>query len=132
MDSYSPSSPVYHPEAESDQEEDIGSPVYRSPTPKLLGQVPFDAIHRYVRTSEFVRQGMEHGIRHDLQGQRIDSQANQIWYQKEKISTIEKDKEMLENRTEAARAGARSATRVTIAVLVLVIICFLVESYQRR
>ncbi|KAI3705944.1 hypothetical protein L1987_76193 [Smallanthus sonchifolius] len=33
MDSYSPSSPVYRPGAESDWEEDTGTPVYRSPTP---------------------------------------------------------------------------------------------------
>ncbi|KAI3802051.1 hypothetical protein L1987_30175 [Smallanthus sonchifolius] len=33
MDSYSPSSPIYRPGAESDWEEDIGTPVYRSPTP---------------------------------------------------------------------------------------------------
>ncbi|KAI3686684.1 hypothetical protein L1987_80367 [Smallanthus sonchifolius] len=200
MDSYSPSSPVYSLRAESDQEEDIGSPVYRSPTPRaarprfdirtdwirntgprlrasgsppsrnpyqtphLHNQlpsdlrdpylapdpyhpnprerhtmappsamgVPIDAIPQFVSTSEFGRQGMDHGMRHDLLGQRIDSLANQIWCQKEKISTLEKDKEMLENRTEAARAEDRSATRVTIAVLVLVIIFFLVESYLRR
>ncbi|KAI3714045.1 hypothetical protein L1987_72635 [Smallanthus sonchifolius] len=33
MDSYSPSPLVYRPGAESDWEEDIGTPVYRSPTP---------------------------------------------------------------------------------------------------
>ncbi|KAI3821749.1 hypothetical protein L1987_09321 [Smallanthus sonchifolius] len=32
MDSYSPPSPVYRPGEESDREEDIGTPVYRSST----------------------------------------------------------------------------------------------------
>ncbi|KAI3799675.1 hypothetical protein L1987_34974 [Smallanthus sonchifolius] len=181
MDSYSPSSPVYRPGAESDWEEDIRSPVYRSPPPpdarprfdvradstrntgprlrtprspplrdpylvpdlyhpnpwvrhtmaptSAMG-IPIDDVHQYVRTSEFERQRMEHEIRHDLQGQRMDSLANQLWYQKELISILEK--EVLENRTETARAGTRSATRVTIAVLVLVIIFLLVGNYQRR
>ncbi|KAI3762237.1 hypothetical protein L1987_52662 [Smallanthus sonchifolius] len=190
--------PVYHPGAESDQEEDIRSPAYRAPTPPAARprfdvradwirntgprlrtsgsppprnpyqtphlhtqlppplrdpylvpdpchpnpwarhtmappsamRIPIDDIHQYARTSEFARQRMEHEIRHDLQGQRIDSLANQIWYQKELISSLKK--EMLENRTEAARTEARSATRVTIAVLVLVLIYILVESYLRR
>ncbi|KAI3828152.1 hypothetical protein L1987_02249 [Smallanthus sonchifolius] len=91
---------------------------------------PTNDIHQYVRTSEFERQRMEQGVIHDLQGQRMDSLPNQLGYQKELISILEK--EMLENRTETARAEARSATRVTIAVLILVIIFFLVESYQRR
>ncbi|KAI3725520.1 hypothetical protein L1987_65310 [Smallanthus sonchifolius] len=115
MDSYSPFSPVYRPGAGSDWEEDIGLPVYRSPTP------------RAARPS-FDRQRMEQGVMHDLQGQRMDSLANQLGYQKELISILEK--EILENRTETARAGARSATRVTIAVPVLGIIFLLVESYK--
>ncbi|KAI3795330.1 hypothetical protein L1987_37982 [Smallanthus sonchifolius] len=165
MDSYSPSSLVYRPGAESDWEGDTGSPVYQPPTPaaakprfdllpplrdpylvpdpyhsnpwvrrtmaptSAMG-IPSDDVHQYVRTSEFERQRIEHEIRHDLQGQRMDSLANQLGYQKELISSIEK--EMLENRTETARAEARPATRVTIAVLVLVITFLLVESYERR
>ncbi|KAI3800532.1 hypothetical protein L1987_28623 [Smallanthus sonchifolius] len=181
MDSYSPSSPVYRPRVESDWEEDIRSPVYRSPPPpatrprfdvradwtRNTGQrlrtprspplrdpylvpdpyhpnpwvrhtmAPTSAmgirtndIHPYVMTSEFERQRMEHEVMHDLQGQRMDSLANQLGYQKELISILEK--EILENRTETARAEDRSTTRATIAVLVLVIIFLLVESYQRR
>ncbi|KAI3773768.1 hypothetical protein L1987_48300 [Smallanthus sonchifolius] len=94
--------------------------------------VPFDAIHQYVRTSEFVRQGMEQGIRHDLLGQRIDSLGNQVWCKEEKISSVEEDREILIARTEAARAEARFAIRVTIAMSILVLICFLVESYLRH
>ncbi|KAI3760473.1 hypothetical protein L1987_50868 [Smallanthus sonchifolius] len=181
MDSYSPSSPVYRPGAESDWEEDIGTPVYRSPTPlaarprfdvsadwtrntgprlrtprspplrdpylmpdpyhpnpwvrhtmtptSAMG-IPINDIHQYVSASEFERQRREHEVMHDLQGQRMDSLANQIGYQRELISILER--EILENRTETARAEGRSTTRATIAVLVLVIIFLLVESYQRR
>ncbi|KAI3696086.1 hypothetical protein L1987_79095 [Smallanthus sonchifolius] len=134
MDSYSPSSPVYRPGAESDWEEDIGSPVHRTPTPaaarpRTMG-IPINDIHQYVRTVEFERQRMENEVMHDLQGQRMDSLANQLGYQKELISILEK--EILEHRTETAKAEARSATRVTIAVLALGIIFLLVESYQRR
>ncbi|KAI3821429.1 hypothetical protein L1987_08997 [Smallanthus sonchifolius] len=112
MDSYPPPSPVYRPGSESDPEEDTETPVYRSPTPPAA------------------RPRIEQGVMHDLQGQRMDSLANQLGYQKELISILEK--EMLEHRTEAARAEARSTTRVTIAVLILVIIFFLVGNYQRR
>ncbi|KAI3783954.1 hypothetical protein L1987_43045 [Smallanthus sonchifolius] len=181
MDSYSPSSPVYRPGAESGWEEDIRSPVYRSPPPLaarprikvradwamnsgprirtprspplrdpylvpdpyhpnpwvrhttaptgVMG-IPTNDIHQYVRTSEFERQRMEQRVMHDLQGQRMDSLANQLGYQKELISILEK--EIPEHRTETAKAEARSATRVTIAVLVLGIILLLVESYKRR
>ncbi|KAI3805333.1 hypothetical protein L1987_27613 [Smallanthus sonchifolius] len=94
--------------------------------------VPFDAIHQYMRTTDFVRQGMEHGMRHDLLGQRIDSLVDQVWCQEEKIASLEEDREILEERTEAARAEAIFAVRVTIAMFVLVLICFLVESYLRR
>ncbi|KAI3815539.1 hypothetical protein L1987_15210 [Smallanthus sonchifolius] len=198
MDSYPPSSPVYRPGAESDWEEDTGSPVYQSPTPpaarprfdvradwirntgprlrtpgsplpknpyqtphlhtqlpsplrdpylmpdpyhpkpwirhttattSVIG-IPTNDIHQYVRTVEFERQRMEQGVMHDLQGQRMDSLANQLGYQKELISILEK--EILEHRIETAKAEARSATRVTIAVLVFGIIFLLVESYKRR
>ncbi|KAI3798975.1 hypothetical protein L1987_34263 [Smallanthus sonchifolius] len=198
MDSYSPSSPVYRPGAESNWEEDTETPVHRSSTPpttrprfdvradwirntgprlrtpgspaprnpyqtphlhnqlpppprdpylmpdpyhhnpwvrhtttptNVMG-IPTNDIHQYVRTSEFERQRMEQGVMHDLQGQRMDSLANQLGYQKELISILEK--EIQEHRTEIAKAEARSATRVTLAVLILVIIFFLVESYHRR
>ncbi|KAI3670574.1 hypothetical protein L1987_87912 [Smallanthus sonchifolius] len=181
MDSYSPSSPVYRPGAESDWEKDIETPVYRSPTPpatrlrfhvradlarntgprlrtprspplrdpylvpdpyhpnpwvrhtmaptSAMG-IPINDIHQYVRTAEFERQRMEHEVMHDLQGQRMESLANQLGYQKELIFILEK--EILEHRTETAKAEARSATRVTITVLVLGIIFLLVESYKRR
>ncbi|KAI3828980.1 hypothetical protein L1987_03093 [Smallanthus sonchifolius] len=69
--------------------------------------VPFDAIHQYVRTSEFVRQGMDHGIRHNLLGQSIDNLGNQVWCQEEKIASLEEDREILVARTEATRAKAR-------------------------
>ncbi|KAI3797761.1 hypothetical protein L1987_33024 [Smallanthus sonchifolius] len=92
--------------------------------------IPTHDLHQYVRTSEFERHRIEQGVMHDLQGQRMDSLANQLGYQKELISILKK--EMLEHRTEAARAEARSTTRVTIAVLIFVIIFFLVESYLRR
>ncbi|KAI3743060.1 hypothetical protein L1987_60762 [Smallanthus sonchifolius] len=156
MNSYSPSSPVYHPGAESDWEEDIGTPVHWSSTPpaarprdpclvpdpyhsnpwvrhamaptSAMG-IPTNDIHQYVRTSEFERQRIEQGVMHDLQRQRMDSLANQLGYQKELISILKK--EVLENRTKTARAETRSATRVTIAVLVLVIIFLLVGNYQR-
>ncbi|KAI3776237.1 hypothetical protein L1987_46010 [Smallanthus sonchifolius] len=94
--------------------------------------VPFDAIHQYVRTSEFVRQGIEHEIRHDLPGQRIDSLGYQVWCKEEKIANLEEVKEILIARTEATRAEAQFAIRVTIAMFVLVLICFLIESYLRR
>ncbi|KAI3825031.1 hypothetical protein L1987_06506 [Smallanthus sonchifolius] len=42
--------------------------------------VPIDATYQYVRTTEFRRQGMEHRIRHDLLGQRIDSLLGQVRY----------------------------------------------------
>ncbi|KAI3825515.1 hypothetical protein L1987_07005 [Smallanthus sonchifolius] len=117
MDSYSPSSPVYRLGVESGWEEDTGSPVYRrTMAPASAMEIPIDDVHQYVRTSEFERQRMEHEIRHDLQGQRMDSLANQLGYHKELISVLEK--EVLENRTETARAETRSATRVTIAMLV--------------
>ncbi|KAI3754887.1 hypothetical protein L1987_54679 [Smallanthus sonchifolius] len=112
MDSYPPPSPVYRPGSESDWEEDTETPMYRSPTPPNA------------------RPRLEQGIIHDLQGQRIDSLANQLGYQKELISILEK--EVQEHRTETARAEARSTTRVTIAVFILAIIFFLVESYLRR
>ncbi|KAI3806369.1 hypothetical protein L1987_22270 [Smallanthus sonchifolius] len=198
MDFYSPSSPVYYSGEESDWEEDIGTPVHRSPTPptarprfgvradwirntgprlrtsgspaprnpyqiphlhnqlphlprdpylvpdlyhpnpwvrhtmaptSAMG-IPTNDIHQYVRTSEFERQMIEYEVMHDLQGQRVDSLANQLGRQKELISILEK--EILEHRTESAKAEARSATRVTIAVLVLGIILLIVESYKRR
>ncbi|KAI3802178.1 hypothetical protein L1987_30310 [Smallanthus sonchifolius] len=168
-------------ELESDWEEDIGTPVYRSPppsaarprfdvradwimntgprlrtprspplrdpylvpnsyhpnpwvrhttTPSSVMGIPTNDTHQYVRTSEFERQRMEQGVMHDLQGQRMDSLVNQLGYQKELISILKK--EILDHRTETAKAEARSATRVTIAVLVLGIILLLVESYKRR
>ncbi|KAI3777257.1 hypothetical protein L1987_47055 [Smallanthus sonchifolius] len=92
--------------------------------------IPTNDIHPYVRTSEFEMQRMEHEVMHDLQGQRIDSLVNQLGYQKELISILEK--EIPENCTETARNEDRSTTRATIAVLVLVIIFLLVESYQRH
>ncbi|KAI3687011.1 hypothetical protein L1987_80701 [Smallanthus sonchifolius] len=97
--------------------------------PGVMG-IPTNDFHQYVRNSEFERQRIEQGVIHDLQRQRMDSLANQLGYQKELISILEK--EIQEHRTETARTEARSATRVTIAVLILAIIFFLVESYQRR
>ncbi|KAI3755538.1 hypothetical protein L1987_55341 [Smallanthus sonchifolius] len=92
--------------------------------------IPTNDFHQYVRNSEFERQRIEQGVIHDLQRQRMDSLANQLGYQKELISILEK--EVQEYRTETARAEARSTTRVTIAVLILAIIFFLVGNYQRR
>ncbi|KAI3776909.1 hypothetical protein L1987_46699 [Smallanthus sonchifolius] len=48
--------------------------------------VPVDATHQYVSTAEFMRQGMEHGIRHNLLGQRVDSLLGQVRYQEDLIS----------------------------------------------
>ncbi|KAI3716547.1 hypothetical protein L1987_67497 [Smallanthus sonchifolius] len=100
----------------------------RTMAPTSAVGIPIDDVHQYVRTLEFERQRMEQEIMHDLQGQRMDSLTNQLGYQKELISILEK--EIPENRMETARAEARLATRVTIAVLVLGIIFLLVESYQ--
>ncbi|KAI3821668.1 hypothetical protein L1987_09237 [Smallanthus sonchifolius] len=101
--------------------------------------VPVDATHQYVRTAEFRRQGIEHGIRHDLLGQQIDNLLGQVRYQEDLISNLgthidmmEGDREIFDARIEAARAEARFAKQVTIAMFVLVLICFLVESYLRR
>ncbi|KAI3755098.1 hypothetical protein L1987_54892 [Smallanthus sonchifolius] len=93
--------------------------------------IPFNNIHQYVGTVEFVRREMEHRIRHDLLNQRIEDLANQIWCQEEKITTLEEDREILECHTETTRDEARFAIRVTLAVLVVVLICFLVESYLK-
>ncbi|KAI3714044.1 hypothetical protein L1987_72634 [Smallanthus sonchifolius] len=104
--------------------------VRHAMAPTSVMGIPIDDVHQYVRTSEFERQRMEHEIRHDMKGQRMNSLANQLGYHKELISILEK--EVPENRTETARAESRSATRLTIAVLVLVIIFLLLGNYQRR
>ncbi|KAI3726378.1 hypothetical protein L1987_66175 [Smallanthus sonchifolius] len=104
--------------------------VRHTMAPTSVMGIPTNDVHQYVRTSGFERQRMEQGVMQDLQGQRMDSLANQLEHQKELISILEK--EILEYRTETAKAEARSATRVTIAVLVLGIILLLVESYKRH
>ncbi|KAI3784119.1 hypothetical protein L1987_43212 [Smallanthus sonchifolius] len=113
-----------------------GSPTPRNQyqTPHPHNQLPPPLRDPYLMPDPYLpnpwRQMIEQGIMHDLQGQRIDSLTNQLGYQKELISILEK--EILEHRTETARAESRSATRMTIAVLILAIIFFLVENYQRR
>ncbi|KAI3784135.1 hypothetical protein L1987_43228 [Smallanthus sonchifolius] len=104
--------------------------VRHTMTPPGVMGIPTNDFHQYVRNSEFERQRIEQGVIHDLQRQRMDNLANQLGYQKELISILEK--EIQAHRTETARTEARSATRVTIAVLILAIIFFLVENYQRR
>ncbi|KAI3816277.1 hypothetical protein L1987_15970 [Smallanthus sonchifolius] len=110
-------------------------PRYTVPEQSLIGKKTSDHPsighhHPQLLDQEFERQRMEHEVMHDLQGQRMDSLANQLGYQKELISILKQ--EIPEHRTETAKAEARSATRVTIAVLVLGIILLLVESYTRR
>ncbi|KAI3744044.1 hypothetical protein L1987_57116 [Smallanthus sonchifolius] len=137
MDFYSPSSLVYRPGAESDWEEDSRAPMYRSPTPPAARPM-FDVRADWIRNpyqtphlhnqlppplrDPYLMPDLYHpnpwdgaGVMHDLQGQRMDSLANQLGYQKELISILEK--EILEHRTQTAKAEARSATRVTIAIL---------------
>ncbi|KAI3704608.1 hypothetical protein L1987_74833 [Smallanthus sonchifolius] len=101
--------------------------------------VPADATHQYVRTAEFMRQGMKQGIRHDLLSQRIDSLLGQVQYQEDLIANLstsldmmKEDREIFDARTEIARAESRFAIRVTITMFILVLVCFLVESYLRR
>ncbi|KAI3815430.1 hypothetical protein L1987_15097 [Smallanthus sonchifolius] len=115
---------------------------YLAPTPTLRARharapavtmgILVPNIPRFMETEESVRREMEHRARHDLSNQRIDDLANQIWIQEDKITALEVDKEILEHRTETTRAESRFAIRVTLAVLVVVLTCFLVESYLRR
>ncbi|KAI3801243.1 hypothetical protein L1987_29347 [Smallanthus sonchifolius] len=115
---------------------------YLAPTPTLRARhtgvpavamgIPVSNIPRFLGTKEFMRREIEHRAQHDLLNQRINDLADQIWIQEEKIVTLEEDREILQHRTETTRAEARFVIRVTIAVLVVVLTCFLVESYLRR
>ncbi|KAI3826415.1 hypothetical protein L1987_00463 [Smallanthus sonchifolius] len=82
-------------------------------TPISAMGVPLDTTHQYVRTSEFVRQGMKHGIRHNLLGQRFGSLGNQVWCQEKKISSQEEDRKTLIICTETTRTEAQFAIRMT-------------------